>query len=73
MNTINNTGVATKNKGDGLSASDVNAINGAVNLSVNAINSMLISNFNVNAESGNLNKFYTLEEAIALVPASRKK
>lgn len=68
---INKTGVATKNKGDGLSASDVNKINGTVNTIVDAINPILASVFNVNAELGNTNT-YTLAEAIRLVPPVRR-
>ena len=68
---ISKTGVATKNKGDGLSASDVNKINGTVNAVVDAINPILASYFNVNAELGTTNT-YTLSEAIRLVPNNRR-
>ena len=72
MDTINNTGVPTKNKGDGLSASDINKINGTVNECVSAINPILKSYFNPNAEGGNFSRVYTESEAIEAVPESRR-
>ena len=70
-NIISKTGVSTKNKGDGLTASDVNKISGTVNTVVDAINPILASYFNVNAELGSSNS-YTLSEAIELVPRNRR-
>ena len=68
MNTsiINTTGILTKHKGDGLSAYDINVINGTLNQVVEAINPMLTSTVNLNAESGNYNRVYTREGAIRL-------
>lgn len=69
---INTTGVPYKNKGDALSSSDINKINTTVNQCVGAINPMLKSVFNVNAETGLEDKQYTFDEAVRLVPTGRR-
>ena len=73
MDTINKTGIPTRNKGERLSSSDFNTINGTLNQVVDAVNPMLTSKINLNAETGNLNKMYTKEEAILAVPNSRRQ
>lgn len=72
MDIINKTGVPTKNKGDNLSSSDFNRVNSAVNLSVEASNLYLKSIFDVNLELGT-DRYYTLSEAISLVPNNRRR
>jgi hypothetical protein len=72
INTIEKTGIPTKKKGDGLSSADVNALNGTINNCVDAINPMLKSTFNLNAETGNFDRSYTKEEAIVEVPKTRR-
>lgn len=72
MDIIQKTEIPTKNKGDGLSSSDFNKINSAVNQNVEANNLYLKSLFDANLELGT-EKYYTLEEVIALVPASRRR
>ena len=72
MDIIQKTGVPIKNKGDGLSSSDVNKINGTVNLNVEANNLYLRSIFDVNLELGT-DQSYTLAEAIGLVPIGRRE
>ncbi len=72
MNIIQKTGIPTKNKGDGLSSSDFNKINSAVNQNVEANNLYLKSIFDANLEMGT-DQYYTLEEAISLVPVNRRR
>lgn len=72
MEIIQKTGVPTKNKGDGLSSTDVNRINGAVNQSIDANNLFLKIIFDANLEQGTT-RSYTLQEAIILVPESRRR
>ncbi len=72
MDIINKTGVPHKNKGDGLSSSDVNRINSTVNLGIEANNLFLKSTFDINLEYGTT-RTYTLGEVIAQVPTSRRR
>jgi hypothetical protein len=72
MDIIQKTGIPTKNKGDGLSSTDFNKINSAVNQNVEANNLYLRSIFDANLEMGT-NRYYTLEEVVPLVPASRRR
>ena len=72
MDIISKTGIPTKNKGDGLSSSDVNKINSAVNQSVEANNLYLKSIFDANLEMGT-DRYYTLEEVLPLVPQNRRR
>jgi hypothetical protein len=72
MDIIQKTGIPTKNKGDGLSSSDVNKINSAVNQNVEANNLYLRSIFDANLEMGT-DRYFTLEEVIPLVPANRRR
>ena len=70
MDIINKTGIPTKNKGDGLSSSDVNRINSAVNQSVEVSNMYLKSVYDANLENGT-DRFYTFSEVVLLVPQNR--
>jgi len=72
MDIIQKTGIPTKNKGDGLSSADINRINSAVNQNVEANNLYLRSIFDVNLELGT-DRYYTLSEAISLVPQNRRR
>ena len=72
MDIISQTGVPTKNKGDGLSSSDINRINNTTNLSAEASNLFLKSVFDVNLEMGT-ERTYTIEEAASLVPYGRRR
>ena len=72
MDIIQKTGIPTKNKGDGLSSADFNKINSAVNQNVEANNLYLKSIFDANLEMGT-DRYYTLGEAISLVPANRRR
>jgi hypothetical protein len=72
MDIINKTEIPTKNKGDGLSASDINRINSAVNQNVEANNLYLKSIFDANLELGT-DRYYTLAEVIPLVPQNRRR
>ena len=72
METIDKTGIPSKNKGDSLSSSDFNKINSTVNLCADASNLYLKSVFDVNLELGT-DRTYTLTEAVTLVPAGRRR
>ena len=72
MDIISKTGIPTKNNGDGLSSSDFNKINSAVNQNVEANNLYLKSVFDANLEKGT-DRYYTLEEAAQLVPVNRRR
>jgi hypothetical protein len=72
MDIIQKTGIPTKNKGDGLSSSDFNKINSAVNQNVDANNLYLKSMFDANLEMGT-DRYFTLEEVISLVPVNRRR
>ena len=72
MDIINKTGIPTKNKGDGLSSSDVNKINSAVNQSVDVSNMYLKSVYDANLENGT-DRFYTFDEVVLLVPQNRRR
>ena len=72
MDIIQKTGIPTKNKGDGLSSADFNKINSAVNQNVDANNLYLKSIFDANLEMGT-NRYYTLGEAVSLVPVDRRR
>lgn len=72
MDTIKKTGVQRKNKGAPLSSSDINSINDVANNCVDAINSILKAECNINQETGRLDRFFTEAEAIAAVPESRR-
>jgi hypothetical protein len=73
MDIINKTGIPTKNKGDGLSSSDVNKINSAVNQSVDVSNMYLKSVYDANLENGGTSRFYTFDEVVLLVPQNRRR
>lgn len=70
-NLLEKTGVSTKNKGDGLTASDINAINSKVNDEVIICNSYLKNFCNVNQELGD-NKQRSILEAIKDIPTARR-
>ena len=72
MDIINKTGVPTKNKGDGLSSTDVNHINSAVNQSVEVSNMYLKSVYDANLENRS-DRFYTFDEVVVLVPENRRR
>lgn len=72
MDIINKTGIPTKNKGDGLSSTDVNKINSAVNQNVEVSNMYLKTIYDANLENGT-NHFYTFDEVVLLVPANRRR
>jgi hypothetical protein len=72
MDILTKTGVPTKYRGDGLSSSDINKINGTVNLEVDVANLFLRSIYDANLENGTTQP-YTLQEVILQVPDSRKR
>ena len=73
MNIVDKTGVPVKNPGDGLSHKDINAINNTVNNVVDAINYYLKNDCNVNVECGDLNRTFTLSQAVIYVPTARRQ
>lgn len=72
MNLVNKTDVPVKNPGDKLTSQDINKINQILNQSVDAINYVLKLECNLNAEVGDYERIFTLEEAIELVPLGRR-
>lgn len=72
MNLIDRTTVRRKEKGDGLSSSDVNSINETVNKLVEFANCYLSKYCDINIEFGTPVSVYTLETAIDLVPDERR-
>lgn len=72
MNTISTTTVPIKKVGDGLNAEEVNSINGILNQEVAVGNSYLKNFCNLNQELEDYTKTFSLSEAIANVPESRK-
>ena len=73
MNTLEKTGVPTKQSGDGLSHQDVNAINSTANSNVDATNYLLRNFCKLNDEINSFTRTFTLAQAIDIVPESRRK
>lgn len=72
LQTLNRTNVSTKGKGEPLTAADINSINKTVNNCVDTINRQLKEFCDINIEEDALTQTYTLAEAIAKVPTSRR-
>ena len=72
MNIVNKTNVPEKKVGDGLNASEVNAINSTLNQEVEVGNSFLKSFCNLNQECGDFSKTFSLGTAINSVPEARR-
>lgn len=73
MNILDYTGVSTKYTGDGLSSSEVNAINSTANSLVDVANEFLKSFCNANSELNNMTRTLSLSEAAAAVPTARRQ
>lgn len=58
--------------GQKLSSEALNIINDRLGELIKITNGFLLSVANINLETGNLGKTYTIEEAISLVPESRR-
>lgn len=71
MELINRTILPTKQKGDGLSAAEINSINNTVNSLVEYVNANLRKYCNLGIECGDSKK-YTLSTAISAVPEGRR-
>ena len=72
MELLNKTRVPVKSSGDGLSHKDVNNINSAINNTVDVVNLDLINYCNINQEIKNYSKTFNFQEAVNLVPQSRR-
>ncbi len=70
---LEKTGVPVKNPGDGLSSSDINAINETTNEIVDAFNTLTKSTCNINILLRDFERVFTLQEAINYIPSERKK
>lgn len=57
--------------GQSLTSKTMNTINDSLNSLISAVNTLMKSEINVNIEE-NTTRMYTLEEAIAIVPKSRR-
>lgn len=57
--------------GQKLSSSDMNILNRSINSLIEAVNKIMNSEININLEEGSKEK-YSLEEALSLVPKSRR-
>ena len=72
MELLSKTTVSTKAQGDGLTAKDVNSINDVLNNLVDVANMYLKKYCDINLESNNNAAEYEFEEAVLLVPESRR-
>jgi hypothetical protein len=67
------TGIASFSKESKLTSGQLNLINNKINELVDNMNSdVLEAYFNLNKEAGDPNKTWTLEQAIAAIPTSRR-
>ena len=73
MNILAKTGIPVKQKGDGIKVEEFNTLNSTVNSLVDAVNYLLKSFCNVNSEVNDWTREFTLQEAIGLVPESRRQ
>jgi len=71
MELINKTTLPTKQRGDGLSAAEINSLNTTVNSLVDYVNANLKKFCNLNMEYGDSRNF-SLGEAISLIPVTRR-
>lgn len=72
MELLRGTGIDKFIVGQGLSSAIMNQLNDAINMNAHALNVLLKSNINLNAEVGNYEKTFTFSEAINQVPVSRR-
>ena len=72
MNTINKTGLSFAS-GVKLTAAQLTTMNDTINALVDVVNRLLLACFDVNLETGNFEKNYTLSQAIDVVSANRRQ
>lgn len=72
MELLEGTGIDRFNVGQGLSSAIMNQLNDAINMNSRALNILLKSDINLNAEVGDYKKTFTFSEAIDQVPVSRR-
>lgn len=72
MELLNKTILPIKQKGDGLSAAEINSMNNTINLLVDYVNIVFKKYCNLNAEVNDDTRVFTLSEAVLLVPSSRR-
>lgn len=72
MELLEGTGIDKFNVGQDLSLAIINQLNDAININARALNTLLKSNINLNAEVGNYKETFTFSEAINQVPVSRR-
>lgn len=72
MELLGGTGIDKFNVGQGLSSAIMNQLNDAINMNARALNTLLKSDINLNAEVGDYKKTFTFSEAINQVPVSRR-
>lgn len=72
MELLEGTGIDKFNVGQGLSSAIMNQLNDAINMNAHALNTLLKSDINLNAEVGDYKKTFTFSEAISQVPVSRR-
>lgn len=73
MKLIDKTGVDQKKPGAALSSSDINKMNGTINILVETVNSLLKNTININEESGDYNRTYTLDSAIEFIKETNRR
>lgn len=69
---LEGTGLGFLSSGQEITSDLINKINDEVNKISITLNTVLLSNVNINVENGNMSKNFTLDEAISLVPESRR-
>lgn len=72
MELLEGTGIDKFNVGQNLSSAIINQLNDAINMNAHALNVLLKSDINLNAEVDNYKKTFTFSEAINQVPVSRR-
>ncbi len=59
--------------GKGISASQLQEMNSRINSLIDNVNELILGVFNVNAETKQYDKVYTLEQAVEIVSESRRQ
>lgn len=72
MELLNRTILPKKERGDGLTAAEINSMNDTINLLVSYVNKYLNKFCDINIEIDDNTKTFTLEAAIKAVPTNRR-
>ena len=72
MNTIKKTGLSF-DRGVKLTANDLSIMNNTINALVDAVNSLIMARFDVNQETKDYNRKYTLSAAVEAISGTRRQ